>query len=87
LLLVIDNGTRRDGNRQLPSGPVPDVEPGDLIDASEVAPIIGVSSSKAVAVYRARYPDFPAPFVTKASGKCVLWLRADIEKWAKARRG
>lgn len=62
-----------------------DLHPDDLVDASEVAAIVGLSSSKSVAVYRARYLDFPAPFITKASGKCVLWLRDDIEAWQAAR--
>lgn len=57
----------------------------DLVDASEVAGILGLSSARSVAVYRARYADFPIPAVMKASGKCVLWLRGDIEAWAKGR--
>ena len=65
---------------------VPNIEADDLIDASEVAPIIGVASSNAVSVYRSRYLDFPAPFVEKSSGKCVLWLRTDIIAWAAGRQ-
>ena len=56
-----------------------------LLDSSEVALLLGLSRPSAVAVYRARYDDFPAPVVTKASGKCVLWLRADIERWRDRR--
>jgi predicted DNA-binding transcriptional regulator AlpA len=59
--------------------------PDDLVDASEVAALIGLSNPRSIPVYRARYPDFPAPFVVKASGKCVLWLRADVEAWAARR--
>ncbi len=56
----------------------------DLIASTEVAVIIGLSNRKGVSVYRGRHVDFPAPVVDK--GKCVLWLRADVERWAKARR-
>lgn len=63
-----------------------DLTPDDLLDASEVAELVGLSSPKSISIYRARYADFPAPFVTKSSGKCVLWLRTDIEAWAGGRR-
>lgn len=62
------------------------VHPDDLVDANEVAVMLGLASNKAVAVYRGRYDDFPAPWIVKGSGKCVLWLRADIEAWARGRR-
>ncbi len=61
----------------------PKVDPDELIGPQEVAPIIGLTNHRGVSVYRRR-PDFPAPIIDK--GKCVLWLRADIERWAKARR-
>ncbi len=64
----------------------PKIDPDNLLDASEVAVILGLSSARAVAVYRARYDSFPVPAVRKASGKCVLWARADIEAWAKSRQ-
>ncbi len=60
------------------------VDPGELIDASEVAPIIGIANPNGVSVYRRRYDDFPTPAVDK--GRCVLWVRRDVEAWAKARR-
>lgn len=59
------------------------VDPDDLIDAAEVAPIIGLNNPKGVSVYSDRYEDFPNPAVAK--GRCVLWVRSDIEKWAADR--
>jgi predicted DNA-binding transcriptional regulator AlpA len=59
------------------------VEVGDLLNATEVAEVLGLSHRTAIATYRSRYPDFPTPVMTK--GKCVLWLRADIRAWATAR--
>ena len=59
--------------------------PDDLLDAAEVAALLELSSPRSVSTYRARYADFPAPFIEKPSGKCVLWLRQDVERWAAAR--
>lgn len=61
------------------------IDPADLIDAAEVAQILGLSSPRSVSVYRGRHSDFPVPAVNKASGKCVLWLRAEIEAWVTGR--
>ncbi|MCU1358807.1 MAG: Prophage regulatory protein (AlpA) [Ilumatobacteraceae bacterium] len=58
------------------------VDPDQLIGPEEVAPIIGLTNQRGVSVYRKR-PGFPAPIIDK--GRCVLWLRADIERWARAR--
>jgi predicted DNA-binding transcriptional regulator AlpA len=58
------------------------IDPDQLIDPTEAAEILGLSSGNGVAVYRKRYSDFPAPVVVK--GRCVLWLRQDIEAWAQA---
>jgi predicted DNA-binding transcriptional regulator AlpA len=59
------------------------IDPLDLIDASEAAEIIGMTNPGGVSVYRRRYSDFPAPIIEK--GRCVLWLRQDIEAWARGR--
>jgi predicted DNA-binding transcriptional regulator AlpA len=59
------------------------VDTSELINAQEVAPIIGLTNPNGVSVLRRRHPDFPTPAVEK--GQCVLWLKADIVAWAKAR--
>lgn len=61
------------------------IDTGDLLDAQEVADLLGLSLRQAVSTYRRRYEDFPAPVVVKGSGKCTLWHREDIEVWARAR--
>jgi predicted DNA-binding transcriptional regulator AlpA len=61
------------------------IDPEDLLDAGEVAALLGLSRRQAVSTYRRRYPTFPAPVVDKNSGKCVLWLRSDIEEWRRRR--
>lgn len=60
------------------------VDPEQLINAQEVAPILRLTNPSGVSVYRKRYADFPTPVVEK--GQCVLWLRSDVEQWAEARR-
>lgn len=59
------------------------IDPADLINAEEVAQIIGLTNSRGVSVYRARHESFPIPIVEK--GQCVLWLRSDVEAWAASR--
>ena len=59
------------------------IDPSELVDAHGVAALLNLSNRKAVAVYRGRYADFPEPVVDMGTGRCLLWLRADIEKWAK----
>jgi predicted DNA-binding transcriptional regulator AlpA len=55
-----------------------------LVDLSEVAASIGLDNPRGVSVYRRRYADFPAPVITK--GRCVLWLRSDVEAWTLQHR-
>lgn len=62
----------------------PTIDPADLLDATEVADLLGLAHRNSVSVYRHRHDDFPKPTVEKS--RCVLWLRADIETWAKTRR-
>ena len=60
------------------------VEIDDLLNAAEVADLLGLSHRQAVATYRGRYPDFPGPVIAK--GTCVLWHRPQVEEWAASRR-
>lgn len=61
------------------------VEPDDLLDSHDVAELLGLSSHRSVSTYRARHEDFPRPLIDKGAGRCLLWLRADVEKWARSR--
>ena len=56
----------------------------DLLDANAVADRLGLSSPTAVATYRQRYADFPAPVWASQGGRCNAWLAADIDAWARA---
>jgi hypothetical protein len=61
------------------------VETTDLIDSAGVAALLRLANSRAVSTYRKRYADFPAPVVEMGAGRCLLWLRADVEAWKKLR--
>jgi len=58
------------------------VDPSNLINAREVAAVLGLAQREAIATYRRRYPDFPEPVLQK--GTCVLWLLQDVQEWAAA---
>lgn len=55
----------------------------DLISATEVAEILGLSHHNSVSTYMRRYKDFPAPVVDKSNGRIRLWLRSEIDAWSR----
>lgn len=59
------------------------VDVDDLIDAREVAHMLGLSSPRAVAVYSSR--GLPEPIIDRGPNTAKLWLRQDIERWIKER--
>ena len=63
----------------------PRVNTDDLMTASEVAVMLGLSHHNTVSTYLRRYPDFPRPVVDRSGGRVRLWLRQDIEAWQRSR--
>lgn len=61
------------------------VETEDLIDAQEVAQLLGLAHRNTVSVYQRRYPEMPRPVVDLGAGRTKLWLRPEIARWAAAR--
>lgn len=61
------------------------VDVDNLLDAAAVAEQLGLTHRNSVATYRARYPDFPAPLIEPCDGKCPLWRRSDVVRWARQR--
>ena len=57
----------------------------DLIDALEVAKILGLTIPTNVSLYQKRYPDMPRPVVYLGPKRPSLWLRPEIEEWANKR--
>lgn len=64
---------------------MPRVATEDLIDAHEVAAILGLALRNTVSVYQRRYPDMPSPVVDLGRGRPKLWLRPEIARWADQR--
>jgi hypothetical protein len=53
----------------------------DLIDAHDVAEIIGLAHRNTVSQYQRRYPDMPRPVLNLGPGRPCLWLRPQVERW------
>jgi glutathione-regulated potassium-efflux system ancillary protein KefG len=70
------------GSPTIGPGVTPVVDTKDLIDARGVAEILGLSAPNTVSVYQRRYADMPRPVVSLGRGRCMLWLRSEIERWA-----
>jgi predicted DNA-binding transcriptional regulator AlpA len=64
----------------------PRVNTEDLIDALIVAEILELSQRNSVYTYLRRYKDMPRPIVDLGPRRVQLWLRRDIEAWAKRRQ-
>jgi glutathione-regulated potassium-efflux system ancillary protein KefG len=60
----------------------PKVATEDLIDAHDVAKILGLAQRNTVSVYQHRYPDMPRPVIDLGRGRPKLWLRPEVESWA-----
>ena len=61
----------------------PRVNTEDLIDAAEVARLLGFKRRNAVSLYQRRHEDMPRPVVVRSGGKTMLWLQPEIVKWGK----
>ena len=57
----------------------------DLIDAAEVASILGLARANSVYVYQERYRDMPRPVLDRGPRQAKLWLRSEIVAWRRAR--
>jgi len=64
----------------------PNVDIEDLIDTQAIAELLGLGSRNAVSVMRGRRKDFPSPVINLGPGRPMLWLRTDVEEWARTRR-
>ncbi len=63
------------------------VDTDELIDAQEVATLLGLAQRNTVSLYQRRYPDMPRPVVDLGRGRCKMWLRPEMAAWAQHRNG
>jgi len=55
----------------------------DLVDAHGVADLLGLTHANSVSTYQRRYVDMPRPVIDLGRGRCKMWLRQEIVKWAE----
>lgn len=58
--------------------------PDDLIDAVEVAGILGLRQRNSVSTYQHRYDDFPQPVIDRGPRKARFWRRGEVLAWQQA---
>jgi AcrR family transcriptional regulator len=56
-------------------------EDDDLVNAAEVAELLGLSHRNSVSTYRSRYPDFPVSRPAPGGGRTRLWSRTEVLSW------
>ena len=61
----------------------PRIRTEDLIDVYEVAELLGLTHRNSVTTYQKRYENMPRPVIDFGGGKCRLWLRSEMEGWAR----
>jgi glutathione-regulated potassium-efflux system ancillary protein KefG len=57
----------------------------DLIDAHDVARLLGLAQPNSVHLYQRRYPDMPQPVLDRGGRRARLWLRSEMVAWANKR--
>jgi predicted DNA-binding transcriptional regulator AlpA len=60
------------------------VDVDDLVDAREVAELMGLAHPNSVYVYQRRYPDMPRPVVDRGSRRAKLWSRSEVAAWMQS---
>lgn len=62
------------------------VDVDDLVDAHDVAAMLGLAQPNTVHQYQRRYADMPKPIYQPGGRRASLWLRSEIEAWNRARK-
>jgi glutathione-regulated potassium-efflux system ancillary protein KefG len=63
----------------------PVVRTEDLLDAHELARLVGLAHANSVHTYMRRYADMPRPVLDLGRGRPRLWLRPEVERWLEGR--
>ncbi len=63
------------------------VDVDDLVDAHDVAELLGLAHATSVHLYQRRYPQMPRPVLDRGGRRARLWLRTEITDWMKTRPG
>jgi glutathione-regulated potassium-efflux system ancillary protein KefG len=65
---------------------MPLVRTEDLIDANDVARLLGLTHRNSVSSYLHKYEGMPRPVVDLGPKRTRLWLRPEIEAWVQQRQ-
>ncbi len=65
---------------------MPLVQTEDLIDAHEVARLVGLAHRNTVSQYLEKYKDMPRAVIDLGPNRPRLWLRPEIEAWVQHRQ-
>jgi len=57
----------------------------DLVDAHDVADMLGLALATSVHLYQRRYPDMPRPVLDRGGRRAQLWLRSEVLVWQEGR--
>jgi predicted DNA-binding transcriptional regulator AlpA len=57
----------------------------DLVDAHDVAALLGLAQVTSVHLYQRRYPAMPRPVLDRGGRRARLWLRSEIVAWQEDR--
>lgn len=63
------------------------MDPEDLVDAAQVAELLGLRHRNSVSTYVRRYQDFPRPLVDRGARRDRFWSRAEVLHWAARHPG
>lgn len=53
----------------------------DLVDAHDVAALLGLAQANSVYLYQRRHADMPKPVFERGARRAKLWLRSEIVAW------
>jgi len=61
------------------------VDVDDLVDAHDVAALLGLAHANTVHQYQRRYPEMPQPVYKPGARRAQLWLKSEITQWNRSR--
>lgn len=61
------------------------VDVDDLVDAHDVAALLGLAHANTVHQYQRRYEDMPKPIYRPGARRAQLWLRSEMVAWMSRR--
>ncbi len=61
------------------------VDVDELVDAHEVARMLGLGHANSVHLYQKRHADMPRPAIDRGPRRARLWIRSEMVGWIQTR--